>query len=123
MKPTCYHLRRVSDNLKVVGGTLPNSLTSLDAAAEWLSERAPVVVSPTGNVQFTYGGGTPVYAYLSVDPAETEQGKDALTQWRIEKRNREDAEAERSKDLERELEDLVDILGVEAAIQKLRGDK
>ena len=122
MKPTCYNLRRVSDNLKVVGGSLPSSLTTLDAAAEWLSERAPVVVSTTGKAQFTYGG-TPVWAYLSVDPAETPQGKEALNQWRIEKRNREDAEAERNEDLERELEDLVDSLGVEAAIQKLRGNK
>ena len=80
MKPTCYHLRRVSDNLKVVSGSLPRSLTTLDAAAEWLSERAPVVVSPTGNVQFTYGGGTPVYAYLSVDPAETAQGQEQAGQ-------------------------------------------
>ena len=121
MKPACYHLRRVSDGNKVVGGTLPNSLTSLDAAAEWLSCRAPIVVSTTGKVQFTYGG-TPVWAYLSVDPVETPQGKEALNQWRIEKRNREDAEAERNQDLERELEDLVGSIGIEAAIQKLRCD-
>ena len=121
MKPTCFHLRRVSDNVKVVGGTVPKSCATLDEAAEWLSEGAPVVVSNTGSVQFTYGG-TPVYAYLSVDPSETEQGKEALRQWRIEKRNRDEAEAKHNADLERELEDLVGSIGIEAAIRKLQGD-
>ena len=122
MKPTCYHLRRVSDGVKIVGGSMPRSITTLDEAAEWLIVQSQVVVSQSGQVHFSYGGGTPVYAYLSIDAAETEQGKEALRQWRIEKRNREDAEAEHNADLERELEDLVGSIGIEAAIRKLQGD-
>lgn len=122
MKPTCYHLRRVSDGQKVVGGTIPKSITTLDEAALWMADRAHVVVTQTGQVHFSYGGGTPVYAYLSIDAGETEQGKEALRQWRIEKRNREDAEAERNADLERELDDLVGTIGLAAVIQKLKGE-
>lgn len=121
MKPTCYHLRRISDGVKLAGGTVPRSLTTLDSAATWFSEGVEVVVSTTGKAQFTYGG-TPVWAYLSVDPAETPQGKEVLNRWRIEKRNLEDAEAERNQDLECELDDLVGSIGIEAAIQKLRRD-
>ena len=122
MKPTCYHLRRLSDGAKVVGGSIPASVTTLDEAADWMTKRSPVIVTQSGQVHFSYGGGTPVYAYLSLDAAETEQGKEALRQWRIEKRNREDAEAEHNADLERELEDLVGSIGIEAAIRKLQGD-
>ena len=118
MKPTCFHLRRVSDNVKVVGGTVPKSCATLDEAAEWLSEGAPVVVSNTGSVQFTYGS-TPVYAYLSVDPSETDIVKEALRQWRVDKRNREDAEAERNADFEREIEDLMDGLSHEEIVRRL----
>lgn len=121
MKPTCYHLRRVSDGAKIVGGSIPRTLETLDAAAEWLSKFTQVSVTESGQVHFTYGN-TPVWAYLSVDPAETEQGKEALRQWRIEKRNREDAEAERNDELQRELEDLVGSIGIEAAIRKLQGE-
>lgn len=121
MNPTCYHLRRVSDGLKVVGGTIPRSIKSLDEAAEWLTKQSEVAVSASGNVHFLYGG-TPVWAYLSVEASETERGKEALRQWHIEKRNREDAEAEHNNDLERELEDIVGSMGIEAAIRKLQGE-
>ena len=121
MKPTSYHLRRVSSGQKIVGGTISASLTSLDSAAEWLAERSQVVISPSGIAQFTYGG-TPVLVYLSVDPAETAQGKEALRQWRIDKRNREDAEAERNADFEREIEDLMDGLSQEEIVRRLRGE-
>ena len=122
MKPTCYHLRRVSDGVKVVGGSIPASITTLDEAAEWMSRREQVVVTQTGQAHFSYGGGTPVYAFLLIDAADTEQGKEALRQWRIKQRNREDAEAEHNANLERELEDLVGSIGIEAAIRKLQGD-
>ena len=121
MKPTCYHLRRVSDGEKIVGGTIPKSITTLDEAAEWLVKQSQVTVAQSGQVHFLYGGAS-VYAHLSLDAAETEQGKEALRQWRIEQRNREDAEAEHNADLERELEDIIDSIGIEAAIRKLQGD-
>ncbi len=122
MKPTCYHLRRSSDGVKVVGGVIPASVTTLDEAADWVAKRSPVIITKSGQVHFSYCGGTQVYAYLSIDAAETEQGKEALRQWRDEKRSREDAEAEHNAELERELEDLVDSIGIEAAIRKLQGD-
>lgn len=121
MKPTCYHLRRVSDGQKLVGGTVPRSCSTLDQSAEWLANHAQVAVSGSGQVNFLYGG-TYVRAYLSVDPAETVQGQEALTQWRIDKRNREDAEAERNADFEREIEDLMDGLSYEEIVSRLRGE-
>ena len=121
MKPTCYNLRRVSDGQKVVGGTVPKSYTTLDQAAEWLVDHAQVAVNGSGRVGFLYGG-SPVLAYLSVDPADTTQGKEALKQWRIDQRNREDAEAERNADFEREIEDLMDGLSQEEIVRRLRGE-
>ena len=118
MKPTCFSLRRVSDGVKVVGGSIPASITTLDEAAEWMSKRAQVVVTQSGNVHFSYGGGTPVYAFLLIDAADTEQGKEALRQWRAKELDRENTEKERRN----HLENLIDSIGVDAAIRKLQGD-
>lgn len=118
MKATCYHLRRVNDGTKIVGGSIPKGLT-LDQAAEWLTQKSQLTVTPSGLVHYVYGG-SPVWAYLSVDPSETPQGQAAKREWLTEKRNREDREAELNRERERELEDLVDEIGYDAAIEALR---
>lgn len=118
MKATCYHLRRVKDGLKLVGGTLPKGMT-LDQAVEWLTKESQLTVTPSGDVHYVYGG-VPVWVYLSVDPRETPEGQALKREWLTEKRNQEDREAELNWDRERELEDLVDEIGYDAAIEALR---
>jgi uncharacterized Ntn-hydrolase superfamily protein len=117
-KATCYHLRRVKDGSKLVGGTLPKGLT-LGQAAEWLTKESRLTVTPSGDVHYVYGT-EPVWVYLSVDPRETPEGQALKREWLTEKRNREDREAELNRDRERELEDLVDEIGYDAAIEALR---
>lgn len=122
MKPTCYQLRRESDGLKVIGGSVPNSCKTLDEAAAWLTEKSEVAVSLSGRAQFLYGR-TPVWVTLTVDAANSDKGKAAELKWQEEKRNREDAIAEINNELERELEDLVSEIGIEAVLRKLKGSK
>lgn len=84
-------------------------------------DRSELKVGQNGRVHCLYGS-TAVTAYLLLDPAETPNGKAALKAWRDAKRAEEDALAQRNHDLERELEDLVDQIGIEAAIARLKGD-
>lgn len=121
MKPCTYALFDAKTGKKMVGGTLPRSLASLDEAADWLLDRSELKVGPNGHVHCLYGD-TAVTAYLLLDPAETPKGKAAMKAWRDAKRNAEDALAQRNHELERELEDLIDQIGIEAALARLKGD-
>lgn len=117
IEATCYHLRNMQGQ-KVVGGTLPRNM-SLEDAANWLVEGAELTVTNSGQVHFLYGK-QPVWVYLSVDPLQTEKGRLALKAWRDEERNRLDREAELNRDHERELEDLVDEIGLDEVIRLLK---
>lgn len=116
-KATCYHLRNMQGQ-KVVGGTFAQGM-SLEEAAHWLVDGAELTVTNSGQVHFLYGK-QPVWVYLSVDPLQTEKGRLALKAWRDEERNHLDREAELNRDLERELEDLVDEVGLYEVVRLLR---
>ncbi len=75
MKATCYHFRDMNGK-KILGGSLPNGMT-LDAAAAHVANAADVVVMNSGRVSFAHRG-LPVWAYLSLDPEQTEKGCAAL---------------------------------------------
>lgn len=119
MKATCYHLRSARTGLKVLGGSISSGGMNLDQAAEHLMNTLPVHVSESGHVYFTHRG-SPVFAYLSVDPSETEKGRAALKAWRDDQSAR--LTAEQARDLERkaELDDLVGELGLAKAIRLLK---
>ena len=120
MKATTYQLRSINGGQLVLGGSLPRDLT-LDQAADWLVHKdTQFTVSNSGVLYFTYGH-SPVLVYLAVDPTQTEQGKTFLKAWRDEKRSREDALAEQNLEAEREIEDLVESLGADEAIRRLKG--
>lgn len=115
-KATCYHLRNMKGQ-KVVGGTLGD--LTLDDAVQYLTRCYGIGVNQNGAVHFLHNG-EPVWAYLSVDPLQTEKGKFALREWK-EARDlefRRQAELERKR--ERELDDLVGEIGLDEAIRMLR---
>lgn len=119
MKATCYHLRRARDGVKVSGGSISGGGMNLDQAAEYLTNTLPVHVSDSGRVYFMHSG-EPVFAYLSVEPAETEKGRAAHKVWNAEREARFRAEREREQGLEEELDDLVGEVGLEEAIRLLK---
>lgn len=94
MKATCYHFRDMKGP-KIVGGSLGMSRPlTLDEGAAQVVAMLDVSVTTSGRVRFTHKGSE-VYAYLSLDPSETEKGKAAKRAWLAarEAENREASEA------------------------------
>lgn len=114
MKTTCYHARGQND-VKTVGGTL--KYATLDDGAKFVESCFDVMVLPSGRVSFAQNG-KPVFVYLSVDPAQTEKGRAAIA---ADSAQRAARHAE-IKARETELQDLIDSIGVDAALSKLKGE-
>jgi hypothetical protein len=114
MKATCYHYRNQSGD-KIVGGSLPNGI-DLNAAADRLIAGLDVVVMSSGRLSFA-DKGRPVWVYLSVDPTDTDKGKAALRAHRAQL----DKDAAAAAAMRDDLDDLVDRLGIDVVLGKLKG--
>lgn len=115
MKATRYHYRNMQ-GLKVIGGTMGDGV-DLNQAADRLTGWLDVVVMPSGRLSFAHKG-QPVWVYLSVDPAGTDKGKAALKAHNAARRQAE-ADEQAKQD---QLQALVDDIGLDAALARLRGD-
>lgn len=115
MQATCYHLRDLS-GMKVLGGSLSMvAAIDLNTAAARLVAELDAAVLPSGRVSFMHKG-KPVYAYLSVDPSGTDKARAVLAADRQRR-----AAAQAAHDAQRaQLDDLIDRVGLDAAIAKLQ---
>lgn len=120
MKATCYHLRNQA-GVKVLGGSigLADSGPDLNAAAARITNELDIIVTPSGRLSFAKDG-KPVFAYLSVDPAETEKGQAVLAAYRNERARAQQLEAEQEAANEDALNDAVGAIGIERALELLR---
>lgn len=74
-----YHTRLHSDNrVKVVGGSFGGSIDQ--ETVERLAHLFKVVIKPSGTAVFVDKEGREVALYLSVDPASTAIGREAIKQ-------------------------------------------
>jgi response regulator of citrate/malate metabolism len=116
MNATCYHLRDMA-GMKVLGGSLSMATpTDLNTAAARLVAELDVAVLPSGRVSFMRNG-KPVWAYLTIDPTDTDKARAALA---ADRQRRADAQAAHDAQ-QAELDALIDQHGVAGAIAKLKG--
>lgn len=114
-----YHTRLLSDNtVKVCGGSFGGTL-DIETANRLVKAHFDVVVKPSGHPVFVDREGREVRLYVSVDPAMTTKGSEALKLWRVEKA-RLDAEAELQHEAQQEeLESAMAGLSHEEIIRRL----
>lgn len=121
MKATTYHLRALGD-VKTEAGSLglsgPKNL-DLNGAAEQLTERLDIIVTPSGRVSYARKG-QPVTVYLALDPADTEKGKAALAAHREEAAKALIKEQEAEEARQQELLEAVNAIGLDEATEILR---
>lgn len=121
MKATCYHMRSQTGD-KVLGGSIGISdkrHIDLNAAASDLCNRHPMVVTSSGRVSFEHNGKA-VWAYLSVDPGESEKGLALLKEHRKAEAEKAQIQGEKEEALEKELDTAIEKAGgMEKAIALL----
>jgi hypothetical protein len=80
MNATCFHFRNAA-GAKISGGSLGMARAiDMNEAAQQVAAMCDVAVSPSGRVFFKRNGAE-VSAYLSIDAAETEAGRQAKNRW------------------------------------------
>jgi len=121
MKNIGYHTRLYGNNsVKVTGGSFGGSVDA--ETVERISRLFTVTVKPSGRAVFVDHNGREVSLYFSIDPETTTKGKEAIAAWRKERSRIEEERKEQEEELSSELESLVDAIGIDAAIRKLRGE-
>lgn len=117
-KQICYHTRLCSDNkVKVCGGTFGGSIDQ--ETVERMTRFFTVNVKPSGTPVFVDKEGREVYLYLSVDPRDTEIGKQAIKAWYAERRIKQEQAEKTLKAQEAELEDALNGLSHEEIMRRL----
>lgn len=103
-----------NDNAKLASGSFGGSI-DMETVERLIKAHFTLAMRPSGSPTFVDRDGRHVRLYLSIDPRMTEEGRRLIAQ---------DAEKRRTaeKELERELDDLLNGLSTEEAIKRLRGD-
>lgn len=114
-KNICYHTRLDGRNsVKVVGGTFAGSI-DMDTVNRLVKSQFTVKVQPSGRAVFVDKGGRAVSVYITVDPDQTEVGKQALAEDRKARDDRERAECEKAA----QVEELLSTLSHDEIIKRL----
>ena len=104
-----------NDNLKLAGGSFGGSI-DMETVERLINAHFTLAMRPSGSPTFVDRKGRHVRLYLSVDPRITKAGQRLMAQDAERRRNVE-------RKLDRELEDLLNGLSTEEAIERLRGSK
>lgn len=119
-KNICYHTRAASgENVgqKLVGGSFGGAIDQ--DTVERITRLFSVKIRPSGTPVFIDDKGREVNLYFSIDPRNTEKGKEALRAYNHEQaRKWEEEEAIREKQ-EEEIKSLLSNFTNEELIQKL----
>lgn len=120
MLASCYHYRDMAGN-KVLGGSVAGQM-DLNAAAIQQTVQLEIIVMNSGRLSYAYKG-KPVGVYLSLDPSETEKGRAVRESHllAIEMAHNASVESQKAQDLE--LQNEVNKLGIEKAIELLKAAK
>lgn len=123
MNATCYHIRN-SKGEKILGGTIGMSNgIDLNLAADRIVKEHDMIVTNSGRVSFAKNGAE-VFIYLSVDPSETDKGKKILKEWHAERAKKlKEEEEERLDKQSEELNEALEGIGIEKAIEILKSFK
>lgn len=112
-----YHTRLDSNNtVKLTGGSFGGSF-DIETINRLVKSQFTVRVKPSGRVVFVDKEGREVSLYFSVDPETTEAGKLALTEYRRELAQREQAEAQKMD----RVQALLDGMSADEILKRLEG--
>ena len=118
-----YHTRLYTDNTrKIVGGSFGGQIDA-ETVERLVNLHFEVFVKPSGRAVFVDQQGREVHLYLSVDPENTEKGKNALTSWRRRRNAELEANRERMEAEEAEVESLLAGLSHDEIVRRLKGLK
>lgn len=122
MKNIGYHTRLDANNAtKVCGGSFGGGF-DLDTANRLVSAHFTVVVRDSGRAVFVDREGREVSLYVTVDPAVTAKGKEAIAQWNIAQRQKQAVDEERARQHQEVIESLMSNLTHEEIIKRLKGE-
>lgn len=116
----CYHTRAATgENVgqKLVGGSFGGAIDQ--DTVERITRLFDVKIKPSGTPVFVDKEGREVNLYFSIDPKNTEKGKDALRSYQLEQaRLWEEEQAQREREKE-ELEELLSKYSHEELLRRL----
>ena len=116
-----YHTRLYSDSThKVLGGSFGGTLCE-ETAQRLVNAHFTVTVKPSGAPVFVDKAGREVRLYMTVDPASTKQGNEALRQWLAVKAAQEAAGEELREQQDAEVSSLMEGLTHEELVRRLKG--
>lgn len=112
-----YHTRSRKDGTKLVGGSFGGAIDQ--DTVERISRLFTVVVKPSGTPVFVDGKGNEVFLYFSIDPQNTEKGKQAIKEYNLKRELELKKEQEILEQQKRELQEAMEGLSHSEILAKL----
>lgn len=119
-KNICYHTRAANGEdvgQKIVGGSFGGAIDQ--ETVERITRLFSVKIRPSGTPVFIDDKGREVNLYFSIDPKNTEKGKNAIREYNHEQSRLWEEEKAKIEKQEDEIKDLLSNLTHEEIIQKL----